>query len=70
MDGLADHVWSVEELIDAAASAEPCDPPEPRLGVRDRSPELPVLGEILLRLTGGLGRRTPHLPAVERGVLS
>ena len=28
--GLSDHVWSVEELIDAALAAEPCEPPEPK----------------------------------------
>ena len=28
--GLTSHVWSVEELVEAALSAEPCEPPSPR----------------------------------------
>lgn len=27
--GLASHVWSVEELVEAALAAEPCEPPSP-----------------------------------------
>jgi IS1 family transposase len=39
--GLADHVWSVEELVDAALSAEPCEPPEPRpLAPRPDAPKV------------------------------
>jgi hypothetical protein len=27
--GLASHIWTVEELVEAALSAKPCNPPEP-----------------------------------------
>lgn len=39
--GITDHVWSVEELVTKALTAEPCAPPEPK----PLAPPKPVEGE-------------------------
>lgn len=39
--GIADHVWSVQELVERALAAEPCEAPQPK----PLAPPAPPLGE-------------------------
>lgn len=52
--GIADHVWTVDELVERALAAEPCAPPEPKPLV----PPTPVEGKkqgAVRELTNGKG---------------
>jgi hypothetical protein len=68
--GLSDHVWSVEELIDAALSASPCEPPEPRpLAPRPDAPNVTTKTTptgVKLRAVDG-GKAPQRAPAPRRG---
>jgi hypothetical protein len=67
---LRSHVWSVEEPIDAALSAEPCDPPEPRpLAPRPDAPKVTTKTTptgVRLRAVDG-GKAPQRAPAPRRG---
>jgi IS1 family transposase len=70
--GLADHVWSVEELIDAALSAEPCDAPEPmplapRLNVSKATERKTSTGIRLKAIVGGKAPLRGRDPLPPRG---
>jgi len=65
--GLADHPWTIGELMEAALAAEPCEPPVPRpLALRPGTAaarELPN-GRGFLRVVQG-GKGTPAIPMPE-----
>ncbi|MRG95593.1 transposase [Polyangium spumosum] len=64
---VTDHLWEMEELLDALMTAKPCDPPA-KEALRHREPESPARelpgGRGFLRLVGG-GKGAEPRPHVE-----